>query len=310
MDNNFQITNYSKLNDQCWVNNQAHNIHKETLKHKIARENGCKWGECTQDCVMSILDPPIFNETSLCYFTIDSICNVSTSQEYESHLSYGNPYSPQKKQDPPKNIEEYCLCNAYNETSFLDYPLHCACYPKIWIVCLNTHNGNDECKFLRKECYHPPMNFTRRFSAYCQIRPGLCMHYEDSIFSEPVLTDPTKLITTEVTTIIPKLTTNIPESTTNVSKSTANITKSTSTITKVTTIPKLTLTKPQIMKTDSRHTKDTSAILDRFHQFKIAQTSSSSNIVQPDIIHQFVLIFLFCLFMHWEYFRKVSFKTR
>lgn len=310
MDNNFQITNYSKLNDQCWVNSQAHSIHKETLKHRIDRENGCKWGECTQECVMSILDPPIFNETSLCFFTIDSICNVSKLPEYESYFSYENPYYTQKKQDPPQNIEEYCLCNAYNETSFFDDPLRCACYPKSWISCLNTHDGNDKCKFLRKECHHLSMNLTRQFPAYCRIRPGLCMHYEDAIFSEPILTDPPKLITTEVTTIIQKLTANIPESTTNGSKSIANIPKSTSTITKVTTIPKLTLTKAPTMKTYSRYTKDTSKILDRFHQLKIAQTSSSSNIVQPNIIHQFVLIFLFCLFMHWEYFRKVSFKTR
>lgn len=262
---------YINLNDKCFINSLAYNVHKEKRIKYRQKERKCVPRNCTQYCSMEILDPTV-TDNLLCYYQIQSFCTEPSETGFGRDLGYW--YTERidpRKLNIPRNVKEYCLCAAEYNILYITGPFSCVCYSKDWNYCLNSNDTQGECNFMRKHCTHRNSLFKTRFTTICKIERKPSTYKEDTYFSESISSNDSTII--------------------------YNISN-----------PEHVFTLKQIMDRDKNKFISDSTLFDNTDQLKLTHTSSNSDMLMPNMFYLF--IFVFYLFTYLEYFRKTHFNFK
>lgn len=261
-----KIDHFVKLNNQCWLNSLAYNVHKENRKKNKSREIECEDGECAQYCSMVVLDSQNIKDEELCYFNIKAECTEPSF----SGLPDDHPrWSPIIISKLKKEIKEYCLCSSEEKDIDMFHPLTCVCYFQKWDNCWNRNDTGEDCNFIRKYCSHRIASPNRkRMDVFCQIKKGISNYEEDTLFNDAVSSI------------------NLPT----IAYESVNLQE---------------LTTPQSIYTEpnTEIIEHKGSFHNSLEQFRMSQIYSSSNVVKPNIFHV-LLILIFYLIVNVEFFRK------
>lgn len=269
---------FVKLENKCWLNSLAYNVHKENRKKYKGKGKEMRCdddygdGECKQFCSMFVLDSQNIEDNELCYFNVKSECTELSS----SGLPADHPrWSPIIISKFKKEVKEYCLCSSSEKKIDMFNPLMCVCYSQNWDNCLNRNDTDEDCNFFRKSCFHRMASPTRkRMDVLCHIKKDVSNYEEDTLFDDTVSSINLPTITYESV--------NLQE---------------------------LTTPEQLFTETNTESIEHKAPFHNSLEQFRMSQTFSSSNIAMPNMFH-ILLFFIFYLIVNVEFFRKTSLNTK